>query len=66
MKKPEEVKPMTAFMLVNSMGYPMPCSGSLWATGVRQWADREYQSDGGYEAAKKHGWRVRKVRIIAA
>jgi hypothetical protein len=56
------MKSIRAFMLVNKMGYPMPCSGSLWATGVRQWADKEYGGDG-YESAKAHGWRVKKVMI---
>lgn len=59
----KSVRPMTAFMLVSSSGYPMPCSGSMWATGVRQWADKEWEAQGGYETAKKQGWRVRKVLV---
>jgi hypothetical protein len=58
-----EVRPQIAFTLVNSKGWVIPSSTNYLASQVRQWADKNWGFAGGYDGAKKEGWRVRKVVV---
>lgn len=58
------VRPIRAFILTNRNGWAIPSSTNYTATQVRIWADKNWDFNGGYEAAKKEGWRVRKIWIV--
>ena len=55
-----------AFALVDRRGWILEPSVRMYAYQVREWADQNWDGDGGYETAKKSGWRVRRVFLREA
>jgi hypothetical protein len=51
------------FVLVSDTGWPVPQSANWYAKGVRAWADENWRGDGGYECAKRQGFRVQKAYL---